>query len=193
MRSADFASCFRPLAVGLVILFGSVSAAARGEVVQSDAAGFELQLEALVPSSPDDSYATLIDIARWWNPAHTYSGDSANLSLRAQAGGCWCESLPGGGSVEHLRVVYVQPGRLLRLRGALGPLQQLPVDGILSWQIHAAEGSGQTRISVNYRVFGHAATRLDAWAEAVEGVLAEQLERLRLQLDSGPPAADGAA
>ncbi len=57
-------------------------------------------------------------------------GSAANLSLEARAGGCWCERLADGGSVEHLRVLLVSPGRMLRMRGALGPFQGLAVDGV---------------------------------------------------------------
>ena len=49
--------------------------------------------------------------------------DAKNLSIDARPGGCFCEKLPNGGGVEHARVVYVAPREVLRLSGALGPLQ----------------------------------------------------------------------
>ena len=30
-------------------------------------------------------------VGEWWGKDHTYSGDSANLSLSLTPGGCWCE------------------------------------------------------------------------------------------------------
>ena len=47
---------------------------------------------------------------------------AANLSLDAAPGGCFCERLPNGGGVEHMRVTYVEPGKRIVLTGSLGPL-----------------------------------------------------------------------
>ena len=66
---------------------------------------------------------------------HTVSKDAANLSLELRAGGCFCERLKDGGSVQHLQVAYTAPWAGLRLRGALGPLQMEGVDGALAWRI----------------------------------------------------------
>jgi hypothetical protein len=119
--------------------------------------------------------------AQWWNPEHTFSGNAANLALDARAGGCWCETLPDGGSVEHLRVVYVQPGKLLRLRGALGPFQGLAVDGVMTWSVKGvADG---TDISLTYVVGGYAKDGLAGMANIADKVLADQLGRLKKLVD----------
>ena len=102
----------------------------------------------------------------------------------ARAGGCWCESLPDGGSVEHLRVVYVAPGKALRLRGALGPFQGLGVEGALSWTLKTT-GSG-TDISVSYAVGGYAKDGFDGASKAADHVLGEQIERLRKLIEAQP-------
>ncbi len=98
---------------------------ASAEVVSVGANGFEIRETAHTVAPSDKAYAALLLPARWWSSDHTFSGSAANLVLDARAGGCWCETLPGGGSVEHLRVAYVSPGKTLRLRGALGPFQGL--------------------------------------------------------------------
>ena len=72
---------------------------------------------------------------RWWDPAHTWSGSARNLKLEPKAGGCFCEKLADGGSVQHGRVIFAQPGKLLRLEGALGPLQDMAVTGVLSFNL----------------------------------------------------------
>ena len=106
-------------------------------------------------------------------------GDSKNLSLDATAGGCFCETLPDGGSVEHLRVVYVEPGKTLRLRGALGPLQSMAVAGAMTFSFEASGPSDDvTQITLTYTVGGYYPGGLDILAEAVDGVLRGQLERL---------------
>ena len=56
------------------------------------------------------------------------------LEEELKAGGCLCEKIPAeGGSVEHLRIVFARPGRLLRAQGGLGPLQGEAVVGTLTW------------------------------------------------------------
>ena len=98
--------------------------------------GFEVRETAHTAASPDKVYAALLLPARWWSSNHTFSGNAANLTWDARAGGCWCETLPNCGSVEHLRVVYVSPGKALRLRGALGPFQSSKAaDHVLAEQI----------------------------------------------------------
>jgi hypothetical protein len=99
-------------------------------------------------AAPDKAYAALLQPARWWSSEHTFSGSAAKLTLDARAGGCWCETLTDGGSVEHMRVVYVAPGRVLRLRGALGPLQGLGVEGAMTLSVKA--GASGADITLSY-------------------------------------------
>ena len=102
--------------------------------------------------------------------------------MEARAGGCWCENLPDGGSVEHLHVVYVAPNKVLRLRGALGPFQVLGVDGAMTWTVKS--GAGGTDLSVSYSIGGYAKDGFDGAAKAADRVLAEQIERLRKLIDA---------
>ena len=150
---------------------------ASAEVVAALANGLEIHETAHTSASPDKVYAALLLPAQWWNPEHTFSGNAANLSLDARAGGCWCETLPDGGSVEHLRVVYVQPGKLLRLRGALGPFQGLAVDGVMTWTVKGVAGG--TDISFTYVVGGYAKDGLAGMAGMTDKVLGGQVDRLK--------------
>jgi uncharacterized protein YndB with AHSA1/START domain len=95
--------------------------------------GFEVATMATIAAPPDRVYAVFGEVGHWWDSSHTFSRDAANLSMELRAGGCFCERLKDGGSVQHLQVVYAAPGQELRLRGALGPLQTEGVDGTLSW------------------------------------------------------------
>jgi len=164
------------------ILFLCVSAQPAGAAVtEADAQHVVLDYTITVKAPPAKAYANAADIAHWWSSEHTYSGDAKNLHLDARAGGCWCETLPGGGSVEHLRVVFVSPGKTLRLRGALGPLQGLAVDGAMTWSVKG--GTDGADISMTYAVGGYNKDGFDELSKAVDHVLAEQLERLRKLLD----------
>src|SRR5690242_9471802 len=117
---------------------------AGAEVAALSESGFVSHNEAVVAAAPAEVWGALLMPARWWNGEHTYSGNSANLSLAANAGGCFCEVIPaadGGpaGHIEHMRVVYLAPNATLRLNGGLGPLQSEAVTGVLTM---ALEPSG---------------------------------------------------
>src|SRR6266536_6129745 len=92
--------------VTLAILFAFLAAPLRGEVVESTAAGFLVRNTAAINAPPAKVYTALTDgVGRWWDPAHTLSNDARNLSLDAKPGGCFCERLPDGGGLEHMRVI----------------------------------------------------------------------------------------
>src|SRR5882724_13417018 len=82
-----------------------IAGPSRGTVSDVASNGFTLKIDTHIAASPDKVYAALIEPARWWSSDHTFSGDANNLHLEARAGGCWCETLPNGGSVTHLTVV----------------------------------------------------------------------------------------
>jgi hypothetical protein len=156
----------------------------QGEVLNVANNGFEVRETAHTAAPSDKVFAALLVPARWWSSDHTFSGNAANLVLEAHAGGCWCETLPGGGSVEHLRVVYVSPGKALRLRGALGPFQGLAVDGVMTWSVKSvADG---TDISLTYAIGGYSSDGFDGASKAADQVLGEQLERLKALVDHAP-------
>jgi hypothetical protein len=123
----------------------------------------------------------LRDVGRWWDPAHTYSGKAENLSLDGRAGGHFLEMLENGGSIIHMTVVYAAPGKTLRLVGGLGPLQAFAVNGSMTWQFEP-EGAG-TRVEVIYVVGGYMPGGLQKMAPAVDKVLGEQLQRLKIFIE----------
>jgi len=159
------------------LMFALLGKPAAAEVLSLGPNGFEVRETVHVAAGADKAYAALLQPARWWSSEHTFSGSAANLVLDARAGGCWCENLPDGGSVEHLHVVYVAPGKALRLRGALGPFQALGVEGSMTWTLKA--GANGTDISVSYSLGGYAKDGFDALSKAADGVLGLQIERLR--------------
>lgn len=61
------------------------------EVKSATADGFVVVHARRVDAEPAKVYATLPAVDRWWNSEHSYSGDAANFSLKAEAGGCFCE------------------------------------------------------------------------------------------------------
>jgi uncharacterized protein YndB with AHSA1/START domain len=131
------------------------------------------------------AWAALTDLKTWWDKAHTWSGDAANLSLEAAPGGCFCEKLAGGGGVRHMTVVYVDPGKLIRLTGGLGPLQDMAVAAVMTLKL--TEAQGKTTLEATYKVGGYAPTGLAALAKPVDGVLAAQFARWKRVVETGKP------
>jgi hypothetical protein len=158
---------------------------ATAEVKSSSPAGFVVRIELPVAAAPADVYAKLFDIGRWWSDAHTYSGKASNLTLKNEPGGCFCESL-GGGFVRHAALEYSDKGKVVRLSGGLGPLQELGAQGILSFDFQPTEKAG-TRLVVSYVVGGYPTDEkgLAALAGPVDSVLKEQVERLRRYVETG--------
>src|SRR5687768_16196130 len=134
------------------VLLAALPLLAHAEVVETGSGSFSLKTVVLADVKPAAAYKALTRIPDWWDGAHTWSGSARNLRLEARPGGCFCEKLPQGGFVQHARVLFAQPGRLLRLEGALGPLQEMPVVGVLSFNLDP-DGAG-TRITMTYKVAG---------------------------------------
>lgn len=156
------------------------------EVTGIGPSGFGLKTETTVAGTPTDAFNRFMQIGRWWNPAHSYSGDGANLALSAKPGGCFCETLPGGGFVKHMDVVYAAPGKLLRLSGGLGPLQGMGASGAMTFEFKA-EGPN-THLTVTYIVSGFVAGQgFATLAPAVDGVLSEQVGRFKRFAETGKP------
>ena len=150
---------------------------AMAELTESGEHGFTVVHSITTESEPFVVYRTMTShIDQWWSGDHSWSGDAANLYVKLKRGGCFCEKLPNGGRVEHLRLIYFSPGAELRFDGALGPLQTMAVQGRMIWKIEAAENG--SKVTFTYRVFGHPEGGLAGIAPAVDGVIGEQLTRL---------------
>ena len=167
-----------------IALFCAAPVAA--EVVETREDGFVTRDTATVTANPLKTWLALTKPGGWWNDAHTWSADASNMTLVPQAGGCFCEKVPGedradgfslDGSVQHMTVIQAYPLRVLRMRGGLGPLQGEPASGILT--ITLKEVDGGTRILWEYNVGGPMRFTIDQISKAVDGVMTQQLQGLR--------------
>jgi len=168
--------------LALVLLYGA-PAQSTPEITPT---GFLVKFDVGINAPVAKVYDALVaQIASWWNPEHTYSHDAKNLSIDARPGGCFCEKLPNGGGMEHLRVLYIAPPQVVRFSGALGPLQASGVAGSMTWKLTGAADS--TRLDLSYSVGGFIPGGFEKIAPAVEGMLREQLDRLKLFVETGKP------
>lgn len=155
------------------------------DVTEQGEAHFITTESLVVSGSPQEVWLALISPGKWWNDAHTWSGNAANMTLVPQAGGCFCERLESAdskdgsalvGSAQHMQVVLAQPGTALRMRGGLGPLQSEPGEGVLTISLKPVDAG--TQITFEYIVAGYLRYPIDTIAPAVDGVMTQQLEGL---------------
>ncbi|WP_431470956.1 SRPBCC family protein [Sphingosinithalassobacter sp. LHW66-3] len=176
-----------PIRILLPLALLAAAAPAAAEVVEVTDTGFVSRHRIAVAAPPEAVWNTLIQPALWWQGAHTYSGDAANLSLALAPGGCWCERWAGGG-VEHMRVVQYLPGGALRLSGGLGPLQGAGVSAALTFTL---EPDGQTTVlTATYVVGGFVPQGIAAFATPVDGVLASAFANLAATAERAVVAAE---
>ncbi|WP_114520259.1 SRPBCC family protein [Altererythrobacter sp. ZODW24] len=191
------------LAAGMACI---AAQSASAEVVKSDESGFETRNTAVTTATPYEVWQRLLVPGKWWSDDHTWSGESDNMYISAQGGGCFCELLPAAkdapegirrGSVEHMRVLQSDPPRVLRMVGTLGPLQSEPMQGVLTITLKPVDEG--TRVLFEYVVGGYSRYEPDVISAAVDGVMLQQLTRLVRSLGAATggeaegPADEGAA
>lgn len=173
------------LAWAVLLAAVAFSGSAQAEIRQAAADGFFLAYSAPLDVDTGKAWADLVQVQKWWSNEHTWSGKAANLSLTAEAGGCFCERWSAG-SAEHGRVLMALPGKLLRVDAALGPLQEHALKGVLNFWLRE-DDYGKARIDVEYRVNGTSISGLDGLAPQVDEVLGAQVSRLLRFISSGDP------
>lgn len=174
--------------MGLALAVLAPGAAA--ETANVSPAGFDITIRRELRTPMEKAWPSIGRIGQWWSSAHTWSGNAANMTMELAAGSCFCERWSdgqgGGESVEHGRVVAVRRSdkeALVRLQASLGPFQERPGAGILSFVVAAAE-NGST-LTVTYRFRGGADAGLDKVAAGVDKVIEQQADRLAKFIDSG--------
>jgi uncharacterized protein YndB with AHSA1/START domain len=167
------------LSAGMIALTAGQAIAGVDDVGRN---GFQVTEHVQISAPPDRVYAALIQPAKWWSSDHTFSHNAANLTLEAKAGGCWCETMPDGGSVQHMVVIFAEPGKALRLRGALGPMQGMAVDGALTFAVQA--DGATTNVQMTYAVGGYAKDGFSDLAAAVDHTLGIQLANLKQSIEA---------
>ncbi len=147
----------------------------RAEIVSASDTHFVLRHEATSTLNAGQLWDRLVQPSSWWHPDHTYSGDSANLSLDANAGGLWREDWEDG-SVSHGRVLYVKQGRELRMEAPFGPLQGIGAYTI--WTITISVAGNGSKVVFDEVSTAAPGTGMAEMAKAVDSVKGEAIRRL---------------
>jgi hypothetical protein len=171
-----------PLAVSALLL----ATPAAADVVSSGEHGFELRYSHVVPGSAAETMQAFANVDQWWDEEHTYSGKASNLSLKLEPGGCFCERLPSGGGIEHMRVAYADPGSRLVLTGSLGPLLYEATTGVMDVQFKPLANG--TRVEASYKVAGFSNGRAKEMAPLVDKVLGTMMTRFAVYATPPVPA-----
>jgi hypothetical protein len=170
-------------------LLAAISSPAFAEVKAASDTGFNSVHIATVNATPEEIWTRLLTPKDYWNKAHSWSGSTAGFYIDAQANGCFCElfqeadvngKLNAVGSVEHMRVLFAHPGKVLRMQGALGPLQSEAVIGTLTVAMEPTKDKAGTRVSFSYVVGGYMRYTVSEIAPAVDKVLGEQFKNMLL-------------
>ena len=174
------------------ILAGALLAAAglaRADIKDQSPSGFTIENSQVVPVDAMTAWQALVDdVGRWWPKDHTWWGDASKLSIQARAGGCFCE-IDGPRQAAHMTVAFVDPGKILRMTGGLGPLQGMGFNGALEWRFAPAEGG--TRITLYYRAGGYSPEDIGSFVPVIDRVQAAQLGGLADFLRRGAGHPDG--
>ncbi|HYE44144.1 MAG TPA: SRPBCC domain-containing protein [Caulobacter sp.] len=145
-----------------------------------------LENTVVIDAPPAKVYAALGQIGAWWDSDHTYTGKASNMTMKLEPGACFCEAMPGGGGVKHGEVALAWPDKLVRITGALGPLQDLGVVGALTFTLTATP-DGKTRVAQTYKVGGLDAATLKG-APVFDRVIGGALPRLKAFVETGKAA-----
>jgi uncharacterized protein YndB with AHSA1/START domain len=168
------------LAAAMAALFAP---AANAAVEGANAGGFHVQHSVRIAAPQAKVWEMVLSPGRWWSSEHSWSKNAANMTIQPAAGGCWCERWSGG-QAEHMRVVHIAPMSTMRLRGGLGPLTGLGLDGVMTWTL-AGTPDGGTSVTLDYIVSGYSQRGFDGLSKAVDGVLAEAVNRLQMFVQTG--------
>ena len=163
---------------GFLILFALIAGSvpfsgAQARIVDQAANGFTVENSEWVPVDPDTAWKAFVnDVGQWWPADHSWWGDASKLSISEKAGGCFCE-INGAQQAWHMTVTFVDPGKLMRMTGGLGPLQGMGLNGALEWRF--VEEKNGTRITLWYRAGGYTPDDLTKFVPVVDKVQGLQL------------------
>lgn len=164
------------------LIWLSFAGFAKPQVILVAEHGFIVENTVTTEHSSDQLWRGLIqDVDLWWPKDHSWWGKEGTFNIDPKAGGCFCE-VAGNKSAEHMRISFVEPNKLLRMTGGLGPLQGMGMNGALDWKFASQEG--KTVVTLTYRVTGIHTESFQQLAEIVAKVQGIQLGSLISHVES---------
>ena len=137
----------------IVSLFPLLINATYADVQHIAETGFILENKIQTDSNSARTWKAFVEeVDNWWPKDHSYWLEAGTFSIDPVAGGCFCERTADGQSAEHMHIAFVDPGKVLRMTGGLGPLQGMGMFGALDFVF--TENSQGTEVTMTYRVNG---------------------------------------
>jgi len=167
---------------GLILYLALMSVNAIAKVLFVDSHGFSVENKVEIKAHSEKVWQVLVnDVDLWWPKEHSWFGDKGRFFIESKAGGCFCE-VSGDKSAEHMRISYVEPKKLLRMTGGLGPLQGMGMYGSMDWKF--SETDGMTTLILKYKVSGYSPDGFEQLAPIVAKVQGLQLGGLKSYLEN---------
>lgn len=157
----------------------SLGTAAQAEVKLLAYGGYSVELETVLPVSPNVAYdAATGDIGGWWD--HHFSDHPKRLYIEAKPGGGFYEIFDDSGNgVQHAVVIFADRGKRLRFTGPLG-FSGNALDDVVTYEFKP-EGSG-TRMHIIVNMVGQISAED---AQAADQVWHHFADRLKAYIESG--------
>jgi hypothetical protein len=168
----------------IAVAVSLVPGLAAAEIVSRFENAFTLRFAVGLEASREDVIDAVREVPAWWDPAHSYTGDAANLSLAFQPGGCWCERMADGTDFRHGSVVSIDPDQV-RFDAPLGPLNGKATRADLIFS--AGPENRGTLAAMEFVVEGPG---VGAFSDAVHGVMQQAWTRYVRFIEYGEPAAE---
>ncbi len=181
----------RALLAGAFSLVLAMSSPAHATISAYSAHSLQVTHEVTIAAPQAKVYEAIVSqVGAWWNPQHSYTKDTKNMSIEARPGGCFCEKFPDGGGIEHLRVVYLSPNNALRFSGGLGPFQANGVAGALNLKLSKVENAldaskPSTKLELTYNFGGFMDGSFEKIAPAADAMLKDVVTRLKNYVETG--------
>jgi uncharacterized protein YndB with AHSA1/START domain len=157
----------------------TLGSAAQAEVKLLAYGGYSVEVEVILPVSPNVAYdAATGDIGAWWD--HSFSPKPKRLYIEAKPGGGFYEIFDDSGNgVQHAVVNYAERGKMLRFTGPLG-FSGNALDAVTTYEFKP-EGSG-TRMHIVVNMMGQMSMED---AQAADQLWHHFADRLKAYIESG--------
>ncbi|NMH58586.1 SRPBCC family protein [Alteromonas ponticola] len=164
----------------ILLIISAVILPVKANVLHVDNAGFIIENEIVTTHSAKKVWHALInDVDKWWPKDHSWW--NGTFTIAPSAGGCFCEK-KGKQQAQHMQVTFVDPARMLRMTGGLGPLQGMGVYGALNWQFESVDNG--TKVTLTYYAQGYRPEGFADFAPVVAKVQHQQLNALKSYIET---------
>jgi uncharacterized protein YndB with AHSA1/START domain len=133
-----------------IIYFKEPTMANPLKMLKLKAQSVQFIMEVPIAAPPKKVWSTLLKPSGWFffDPQRR-----AKHTLDVRPGGLWTSANPDGSAALMGTVVYVEPGKLLRIAGQLG-MTHVPVSSVIIFELQPQKDGIATLLRIGTRMFG---------------------------------------